>query len=145
MNNLLNKYTNSSKRLQKILHIWKELSLCHKLWFSNLYIFSTQCCRPYYSNLWIMLDQIIQRFKISKVYTSHRYQNICVCSNNSFPLPSLFWATCFPLFFSNSCMSGTLAYQYQWFLNNIDKFYIIKKYGNINLVKKYQFINFTVL
>jgi len=24
----------------------KELSLCHKLWFSKLYIFVTQCCRP---------------------------------------------------------------------------------------------------
>ena len=24
----------------------KELSLCHKLWFSNLYIFKTQCRRP---------------------------------------------------------------------------------------------------
>ena len=24
----------------------KELSLCHKLWFSNHYIFGTKCCRP---------------------------------------------------------------------------------------------------
>ena len=24
----------------------KELSLCHKLWFSNFYIFGTKCCRP---------------------------------------------------------------------------------------------------
>ena len=24
----------------------KELSLCHKLWFSNLYIFATQCLGP---------------------------------------------------------------------------------------------------
>ena len=24
----------------------KELSLCHKLWFSNPYIFTTQCRRP---------------------------------------------------------------------------------------------------
>ena len=24
----------------------KELSLCHKLWFSNAYIFATQCRRP---------------------------------------------------------------------------------------------------
>ena len=27
-------------------HILKELSLCHKLWFSNFYIFATKCCRP---------------------------------------------------------------------------------------------------
>ena len=26
---------------------FKELSLCHKLWFSNPYFFSTQCLRPY--------------------------------------------------------------------------------------------------
>ena len=25
----------------------KELSLCHKLLFSNHYIFGTKCCRPY--------------------------------------------------------------------------------------------------
>jgi len=25
----------------------KKLSLCHKLWFSNPYIFGTQCLRPY--------------------------------------------------------------------------------------------------
>ena len=25
---------------------YKELSLCHKLWFSNPHIFTTQCCRP---------------------------------------------------------------------------------------------------
>ena len=24
----------------------KELRLCNKLWFSNPFIFSTQCCRP---------------------------------------------------------------------------------------------------
>ena len=29
----------------------KELSFCHKLWFSNHYIFATKC--------WILLDQII--------------------------------------------------------------------------------------
>ena len=25
---------------------WKKLSLCHKIWFSNFYIFATQCRRP---------------------------------------------------------------------------------------------------
>ena len=33
------------------------MSLCHKLWFSNHYIFGTKCCR--YFKLWILLDQII--------------------------------------------------------------------------------------
>ena len=28
------------------LLVREELSLCNKLWFSNPYIFSTQCCRP---------------------------------------------------------------------------------------------------
>ena len=32
----------------EILHsTLKELSLCHKLWFSNPYIYATQCWRPY--------------------------------------------------------------------------------------------------
>ena len=37
----------------------KELSLCHKLWFFNSYIFETQWRRPLISKLWILLDQIV--------------------------------------------------------------------------------------
>ena len=30
--------------------VTKELGACHKIWFSNLYISATQCCRSYWSN-----------------------------------------------------------------------------------------------
>jgi len=32
--------------LYSLQDLAKELSFCHKLWFSNLYIFVTQCRRP---------------------------------------------------------------------------------------------------
>ena len=32
--------------LKLALFYLKELILCHKLWFSNHYIFGTKCCRP---------------------------------------------------------------------------------------------------
>ena len=57
------------KRKHFLLQIWcfssaKELSLCHKLWFSNLYIFATQCHRPRYFNLWILLGQMISEAQL---------------------------------------------------------------------------------
>ena len=33
-------------RLNSVHGFVKELSFCHKLWFSNPYMFKTQCCRP---------------------------------------------------------------------------------------------------
>ena len=56
-------------------HNLKELSLCHKHWFSNPYIFANQCCIVdlRYFKLWVML---------------HRYRDlkILVCGKNSIPL-----------------------------------------------------------
>ena len=57
------------KRKHFLLQIWcfssaKELSLCHKLWFSNLYIFATQCHRPRYFKLWILLGQMISEAQL---------------------------------------------------------------------------------
>ena len=37
----------------------KELGLCHKLRFSNTYVFETKCFRPIrFFKLWILLEQI---------------------------------------------------------------------------------------
>ena len=45
---------------KKLKVLTKELSLCHKLWFSNHYIFGTKC----YFKLWILLDQVIRVWNI---------------------------------------------------------------------------------
>ena len=39
----------SSHKLPGEIKDIKELSLCHKLWFSNPYIFGTKFCRPWIS------------------------------------------------------------------------------------------------
>ena len=39
-------YDRTNKQTDRQKEITKELSLCNKLWFSNPYIFSTQCSRP---------------------------------------------------------------------------------------------------
>ena len=43
-----------------------ELSLCHKIWFYNHYIFGTKCCRPF--KLWILSDQIIWVWNIKGLH-----------------------------------------------------------------------------
>ena len=69
----------------------KELSLCHKLWFSNPYIFETQCLRP----------NIFQtKYTVRSNNLSLKYQRFTpsgskdigdlkflVCDKNSIPLP----------------------------------------------------------
>ena len=44
----------------------KELSLCHKLRFSNRYFFATQCCRPFI--LWILMDKITKVWNIKGLH-----------------------------------------------------------------------------
>ena len=48
----------------------KKYNLCYKLWFSNPYIFATQCHR--YFILWILLDKIIkvcmQHHQVKNIY-----------------------------------------------------------------------------
>ena len=39
-----------------------------KIWFSNLFILANLCCDLKYFNLWSLLDQIIYKFDILKVY-----------------------------------------------------------------------------
>jgi len=43
----------------KIKNVLKELCLCHRFYFSNSYIFATQCRRPYIFQTINLLDQIV--------------------------------------------------------------------------------------
>ena len=48
--------------LCKMFNQGKELSLCHKLWFFNLYILATQCRKPLISVILNNLSSKYQRF-----------------------------------------------------------------------------------
>ena len=54
----------------ELILIWKELNLCHKLWFSNPYIFATKCRRPYAFQTMKSVRSNNLKFEISKVCTS---------------------------------------------------------------------------
>ena len=54
----------------ELILIWKELNLCHKLWFSNPYIFATKCRRPYAFQTMKSVHSNNLKFEISKVCTS---------------------------------------------------------------------------
>ena len=43
---IANRCFSKNKRIIFFPYIWNELSFCHKLLFSNHYIFGTRCCRP---------------------------------------------------------------------------------------------------
>ena len=57
---LFSSYTLLLLQLLRKISLLKELSLCHKLRFSNHYTLATQCHRPYiFQTVRIMIDQII--------------------------------------------------------------------------------------
>ena len=60
----------------------KELSLCHKLLFSNPYNFATKCFRPsIFQTIWILLDQIIKVWNIKGLH--HQVAKIKEVENSS--------------------------------------------------------------
>ena len=69
------------------IFFWKELIICHKLWFSNPYIFETQWCFK------LMLFDLTE--VISKVYDIgiQRYwdEKIRVCCKDSISLLKVLW------------------------------------------------------
>ena len=69
----------------------KELILCHKLWYSNFYIFATQCCRP-------LTFQTIQRRRFSAPW-NHLLKGLTfvppyICSWSSSIQTSYFYKVC---------------------------------------------------